>query len=250
MFRPNDSSWGLTVIARRSIPSTRAMSCCWPRPPLSGRSTWNMPCEQGRHVFMEKSFAVDVPGVRRVLRPANSAAQKNLKIAGGLMSRHYRPLEEAVAATARRRHRRSDHLLGLSRTRPGGSCGIAREGMSELAYQIQNYSCFTWVNGSFLLDWLIHNLDVCCWCKDAWPVAAQGQGGRQVRTDAGSVVRSLRRGIPLCRRHAAVCPRPTHGELLGFLRRRNPRRQRLRCPGRRDSRTADLPRSPSRHPRT
>ena len=55
--------------------------------------------------------------------------------------------------------------------------------MSELAHQIRNYSCFTWLNGSFLLDWLIHNLDVCCWVKDAWPVSAQGQGGRQVRTE-------------------------------------------------------------------
>jgi hypothetical protein len=34
------------------------------------------------------------------------------------------------------------------------------------------------------LDWLIHNLDVCCWVKNAWPVSAQGQGGRQVRTAA------------------------------------------------------------------
>jgi len=54
--------------------------------------------------------------------------------------------------------------------------------MSELAHQIRNYSSFTWLNGSFILDWLIHNLDVCCWCKNAWPVSAQGQGGRQVRT--------------------------------------------------------------------
>jgi predicted dehydrogenase len=50
-----------------------------------------------------------------------------------------------------------------------------------LAHQIRNYSCFTWLNGSFLLDWLIHNLDVCCWVKGAWPVSAQGQGGRQQR---------------------------------------------------------------------
>ena len=55
---------------------------------------------------------------------------------------------------------------------------------SELEHQIRNYSNFTWVNGSFILDWLIHNLDVCCWVKDAWPVKAQGQGGRQVRTQA------------------------------------------------------------------
>jgi predicted dehydrogenase len=51
-----------------------------------------------------------------------------------------------------------------------------------MAHQIRNYSCYTWLNGSFLLDWLIHNLDVCCWVKDAWPVSAQGHGGRQVRT--------------------------------------------------------------------
>jgi predicted dehydrogenase len=55
--------------------------------------------------------------------------------------------------------------------------------MSELAHQIRNYSNFTWLNGTFILDWLIHNLDVCCWVKDAWPVSAQGQGGRQVRTE-------------------------------------------------------------------
>ena len=45
---------------------------------------------------MEKSFAVDAPGIRRILKAGEVAKQKNLKIAGGLMSRHYKPLEEAV----------------------------------------------------------------------------------------------------------------------------------------------------------
>ena len=52
---------------------------------------------KGCHVFMEKSFAVNAPGIRRVLKAGEEAKQKNLKIAGGLMSRHYRPLAEAVA---------------------------------------------------------------------------------------------------------------------------------------------------------
>jgi len=51
---------------------------------------------QGCHVFMEKAFAVDGPGVRRVLKAGTEATKKNLKIAGGLMSRHYAPLAEAV----------------------------------------------------------------------------------------------------------------------------------------------------------
>jgi len=139
--------------------------------------------EKGVNVFMEKSFAVDAPGIRRVLRAGEVAKQKNLKIAGGLMSRHSKPLEEAV----RQIH---DGAIGDVITayayRMHGAVGFAprRPGESELAHQIRNYSNFTWLNGSFLLDWLIHNLDVCCMVKNAWPVSAQGQGARRVRTEA------------------------------------------------------------------
>jgi len=139
--------------------------------------------EKDCHVFMEKSFAVDAPGIRRVLKTGELARQKNLKVAGGLMSRHYKPLEEAV----RQIH---DGLIGEVITawayRMHGPVGIgARQpGMKELAYQIANYSCFTWLNGSFIVDWLIHNIDVCCWVKDSWPVSVQGIGGRQVRREA------------------------------------------------------------------
>jgi predicted dehydrogenase len=138
---------------------------------------------KGCHVFMEKSFAVDAPGIRRVLKAGEEATKKNLKIAGGLMSRHYQPLEDAVA-------RIHDGMIGDVITawayREHGPVGFSPKSPNEndLAHQIRNYSCYTWLNGSFLLDWLIHNLDVCCWVKDAWPVSAQGQGGRQVRTEA------------------------------------------------------------------
>ncbi len=150
-------------------------------PPAFRPSHLEYAVAKGCHVFMEKSFAVDAPGVRRVLK-AGQAAGKNLKIAGGLMSRHYKPLEEAV----RQLH---EGVIGNIITcwayREHGRVGLAPKSaeMSEMAHQIRNYSCFTWLNGSFILDWLIHNLDVCCWCKDAWPVSAQGQGGRQVRTE-------------------------------------------------------------------
>lgn len=136
-----------------------------------------------RHIFMEKSFAVDGPGIRRILKAGKEAERKNLKIAGGLMSRHYRPLEEAVEQI-------HDGIIGDVITawayRMHGPVNTSerKPGMSELAYQIANYSSFTWVNGSFIVDWLIHNIDICCWVKGAWPVSVQGMGGRQVRTDA------------------------------------------------------------------
>jgi myo-inositol 2-dehydrogenase / D-chiro-inositol 1-dehydrogenase len=132
------------------------------------------------HVFMEKSFAVDAPGVRRVLKTGEEATKRNLKVAGGLMSRHYKPLEQIVDQI----HQGAiGDVITCWAYRVHGPVGYQPKapGWSELEHQIRNYSCYTWVNGSFLLDWLIHNLDVCCWVKDAWPVQAQGQGGRQVR---------------------------------------------------------------------
>jgi predicted dehydrogenase len=138
--------------------------------------------QKGIHVFMEKSFAVDAPGIRRVLKTGKLAQEKNLKVAGGLMSRHSKPLADAI-------DRIHDGMIGNVITcwayREHGPVGFSprQPGMSELAHQISNYSNFTWLNGSFIVDWLIHNIDVCCWVKNQWPVSVQGQGGRQVRPE-------------------------------------------------------------------
>jgi predicted dehydrogenase len=137
---------------------------------------------KGVNVFMEKSFAVDAPGIRRILKAGEEAGKKNLKIAGGLMSRHYKPLEEAIQQI-------HDGIIGEVITewayRMHGPVGLSTKqpGTKELAHQIANYSCFTWLNGSFIVDWLIHNIDVCCWAKGGWPVSVQGMGGRQVRQE-------------------------------------------------------------------
>ncbi len=133
------------------------------------------------HVFMEKAHAVDGPGIRRVLKAGEDAGRKNLKIAGGLMSRHYSPLVEAIA-------RIHEGLIGEVITcwayREHGPVGFAPRpaDSGEMAHQIRNFHNFNWLGGSFILDWLIHNIDICCWAKNALPVSAQGQGGRQVRT--------------------------------------------------------------------
>jgi predicted dehydrogenase len=138
--------------------------------------------EKGCHIFMEKSFAVDGPGLRRMMKAGEAAKAKNLKVAGGLMCRHNMPLEDAITKI-------HDGMIGEVITcwayREHGPVGFnpRRNGENELMHQIRNYSNFTWMNGSFLLDWLIHNLDTCCWVKNDWPVSAQGHGGRQTRTE-------------------------------------------------------------------
>ncbi|MBI3851072.1 MAG: Gfo/Idh/MocA family oxidoreductase [Verrucomicrobia bacterium] len=138
--------------------------------------------QKGVNVFMEKSFATDAPGIRRILRAAELAKQKNLKVATGLMWRHDKPREEVI----QRIHDGAIGDLLLLRTyRMHGPVGFKPKGPdeTELGHQILNYSCFTWLNASFFVDWLIHNIDVCCWAKNAWPVTAQGHGARAARED-------------------------------------------------------------------
>ncbi len=151
-------------------------------PPAFRAAHFAYAVERGVNVFMEKSFAVDPPGIRRVLAANEIALQKGLKVATGLMSRHYLPLEQAIEQI----HGGAiGELITCWAYRMHGPVGFHPKpaGVSELAHQITNYSNYTWLNGSFLVDWLIHNIDVCCWAKQAWPKSAQGMGGRQVRTE-------------------------------------------------------------------
>jgi len=136
--------------------------------------------EKGVHVFAEKSFAVDSPGVRRALKAGEAATAKNLKIVSGLAQRHRRSVQEAVEQI-------HAGIIGDVTTcwayRIHGPFGIGarREGESHLHHQLRNFNNFIWLSGSPLVDWLIHNLDVCCWAKGAYPVSAQGQSARHVR---------------------------------------------------------------------
>ena len=62
-------------------------------------------------------------------------------------------------------------------------CGPKPEGVSELDYQIRKFHCFLWLSGGAYSDFLIHNIDECCWMKDAWPISAVASGGRHYRGD-------------------------------------------------------------------
>src|SRR5690606_10444988 len=52
--------------------------------------------KQGKHVFMEKSVAVDVPGVRRVLEAGKIAEQKKLNVVVGLQRRYQYNYREGI----------------------------------------------------------------------------------------------------------------------------------------------------------
>lgn len=134
----------------------------------------------GKHVFMEKPVAVDSPGVRQVLAAAVEAKKKNLGVGVGLQRHHEAKYIETIK-------RLKDGAVGDIHTaraywNGGGVWTRDRKpGMSEMEYQVWNWYYFNWLSGDHICEQHIHNLDVINWVKDAYPVRAQGQGGRQVR---------------------------------------------------------------------
>ncbi len=141
--------------------------------------------QKGINVFMEKPIAVDGPTTRRMIALAEEAKKKNLKVGVGLMCRHCEAREELLA---RIQDGEIGDILALRAYRQTGPVGSAfvkpkPEGISELLYQIRNFHGFLWASGGCYSDFLIHNIDECCWMKGSWPVTAQGAGARTFRDD-------------------------------------------------------------------
>src|SRR5438034_8605381 len=102
--------------------------------------------QKGLNVFMEKPLTADGPTSRRMLKLADEATAKNLKVGVGLMSRHSRALQEL--------HKRIENgeigdlvlLRGYRMQEPIGSAFSTKwpGEPSELLWQIQRFHSFLW----------------------------------------------------------------------------------------------------------
>jgi predicted dehydrogenase len=139
--------------------------------------------EKGLNVFMEKPIAVDGGSTQRMLKLADLADKKNLKVGVGLMCRHCsarRELYDRIKSGA------IGDITFLRAYRMHGPVGSAftlpkPPATPELQYQIRHFHSFLWASGGCYSDFYIHHIDECCWMKDAWPVQAQALGGRHYR---------------------------------------------------------------------
>jgi myo-inositol 2-dehydrogenase / D-chiro-inositol 1-dehydrogenase len=135
----------------------------------------------GKHVFMEKPCAVDVPGIRNVLEMNKISKQKKLNVVVGLQ-RHY---QVKYTETVKRLH---DGAIGqiisgqVYWNNPGVWVRPRVAGQTEMEYQMRNWYYFNWLCGDHILEQHIHNIDVANWVIKEYPKTAQGMGGRQVRT--------------------------------------------------------------------
>jgi predicted dehydrogenase len=134
--------------------------------------------QKGVNVFMEKSFAPDPEGTQRILRLGDEARKKNLKIGCGLMCRHS-SARQALIQKIRDGALGDIQLIRAYRMDPGARMGPFKGGQSELLWQIRRPYFFLWVSSAWFIEMMIHQVDECCWIKDAWPVSAHGLGGRE-----------------------------------------------------------------------
>jgi predicted dehydrogenase len=139
---------------------------------------------KGLNVFMEKPVTVDGPTTRKMLALAEESEKKNLKVGVGLMVRHCKARQAL--------HQKVDsgelgELILLRAYRMAGQAahaGPKPDDLSEVLYQIRRFHSFLWASGGIYSDFNIHQIDECCWMKNAWPVKAHATGGRHYRGDS------------------------------------------------------------------
>jgi predicted dehydrogenase len=201
--------------------------------------------QKGLHTFMEKPVTVDGPSTRKMLALGEEAKKKNLKVGVGLMCRHCEAREELLK-------RINDGAIGdivllraYRQTGPVGSALVEPkpDDISELHYQIRKFHGFLWASGGCYSDFLIHNIDECCWMKGAWPVQAKGSGARCYREnyidqnfdnysveytfDDGAKLLLEGRNIPSCTQEFASYAHGTKGSAVISSNSHSPARCRI-----------------------
>jgi predicted dehydrogenase len=134
--------------------------------------------QAGKHAFVEKPFAVDAPGVRKVMMTAKQADQKGLSVVCGTQRRHGKNYIETYRRIA----------SGLIGEITGGSCywcigyewQIKRKPeWNDGEYMIRDWMYFPFLSGDYTASNLIHNIDVISWFMgDKAPVTAMGFGAK------------------------------------------------------------------------
>ena len=171
----------------------KAMDCLRPSdvvilttPPAFRWVHFTYAIQKGLNVFMEKPISVDGPSTRKMLKLADESEKHNLKVGVGLMCRHCAARHELFDRI------KSGEIGDLTLLRAYRMHGQAAKEfappnpgkLSELLYQVLWFHSFLWASGGCYSDFLIHNIDECCWMKDSWPVQAKASGGRQYRRHA------------------------------------------------------------------
>jgi myo-inositol 2-dehydrogenase / D-chiro-inositol 1-dehydrogenase len=139
--------------------------------------------DAGKHIFCEKPMAVDAPGVRKVLDSARKAKEKSLSLVSGFTFRYDYPRK---AVFERVLGGEIGDIKTIYAVRNGGSVWFfpRQPEWSDMTYQMRNWYYYNWLSGDFLVEMVVHGVDMMSWAMgDKRPLRATGTGGRQVRVE-------------------------------------------------------------------
>jgi predicted dehydrogenase len=142
----------------------------------------------GRHIYVEKPLAVDVPGCLRAMAVGEKARDMQLTVTCGLQRRYaegYRAVREKIV--------RGDlgDIVSARVQWLGGDLTWARgkgaRGLSRREFELRHWYFFRWLSGDMICEQGVHTLDVCNWYLGSHPERCMGYGGRKARVDIGDV---------------------------------------------------------------
>jgi myo-inositol 2-dehydrogenase / D-chiro-inositol 1-dehydrogenase len=136
--------------------------------------------EAGKHVYVAKPVAVDVPGCLTVEETGKKATAKNLCFLVDFQSRATKLYQDAVQKV------REGELGKIVSAEAAYHCGPTWEHMDQLLRQnpkdpetrLRAWGVDRLLSGDVITEQNIHALDVACWMLDAHPLRAVGTGGR------------------------------------------------------------------------
>jgi myo-inositol 2-dehydrogenase/D-chiro-inositol 1-dehydrogenase len=135
----------------------------------------------GKHVYLAKPIAVDVPGCQTITQAA-SDVRGRLSVLVDFQTR----VDPFFQGAAERVH---GGILGKVVTGQVhyhcGRLGLQTRPDGTEAARLRNWSFDKALSGDVIVEQNIHVLDVANWYLQSPPLKAQGTGGRMVRTDVG-----------------------------------------------------------------
>lgn len=133
--------------------------------------------EAGKHVFLAKPIAVDVPGCLTIAKAGRLATEQKLVFRVDFQTRANEHFREAVRLV----HQGAiGKLVMVEAFYPwaGGGRGTPPQSPEE---QLRQWYYVLPISGDFIVEQSIHSLDVATWVINADPIRAHGLGGRKVR---------------------------------------------------------------------
>lgn len=139
--------------------------------------------EVGKHIFCEKPFAVDAPGLRRVIAASKKAKDKNLALVAGFCWRYHLPKRQTFGKVL---DGQIGHVTSAACTYDTGELWYKERQpeWTDFEYQLRNWLYYNWLSGDHIIEQAIHSIDMLQWAMgDRLPVSVVGTGGRQKRVD-------------------------------------------------------------------